>query len=48
MVNPISCYIEDTYLTRIVDYLKILMPNKLVLWSVRKDPIKLNMPSGSV
>lgn len=47
-VNPISFYLEDTYITRVVDYLKILMPNKLVLWQERKMLAKLNLPAGSV
>lgn len=47
-VNPISCYIEDTYITKIMDYLKILMPNKLVLWPTGKSTTKLKIPPGCV
>lgn len=47
-INPISCYIEDTYITKIMDYLKILMPNKLVLWPTGKPTTKLKIPPGCV
>lgn len=47
-VNPISCYIEDTYITTLMEYLKVLMPNKLVLWPIQRNKIKVNMPPGSV
>lgn len=47
-VNPISCYVEDTYITKIMEYFKILIPNKLVLWPTRKNRTKIHMPPGSV
>lgn len=35
-LNPISCFIEDVYITRLMDYLNNFIPTKLVLWPTRR------------
>nr|XP_023015386.1 vacuolar protein sorting-associated protein 13B-like [Leptinotarsa decemlineata] len=47
-VNPISCYIEDTYITRLMNYLSVFIPTRLVLLPIRKSILKLNNTSGCV
>nr|CAI5821779.1 unnamed protein product [Callosobruchus analis] len=48
IVNPLSCYIEDIYVTKLMEYFNTLTPNVLVLLPKQKSEVKLKMPGGSV
>ncbi|CAG9819390.1 unnamed protein product [Phaedon cochleariae] len=47
-VNPISCYIEDTYISKLMDYLSVFVPIKLVMWPHRNIRVNPHAMSGSV
>ncbi|CAH0555543.1 unnamed protein product [Brassicogethes aeneus] len=46
--QPVSCYIEDVYLSRLADCLKIFSPNKLVLWPAPERQLVENRTPGVV
>ncbi|VEN36376.1 unnamed protein product [Callosobruchus maculatus] len=48
IVNPLSCYIEDIYVTRLMEYFNTLTPNVLVMLPKQKSEVKFNVPAGSV
>nr|CAH7751442.1 unnamed protein product [Callosobruchus chinensis] len=48
VVNPLSCYIEDIYITKLMEYFSTLTPNVLVMLPKQKSEVKLNIPAGSV
>ncbi|XP_060527776.1 intermembrane lipid transfer protein VPS13B isoform X2 [Cylas formicarius] len=47
-LDPISCFIEDIYITRLLEYFKILSPVHLVLWPVGRNHVKLGTSATSV
>ncbi|XP_056633940.1 intermembrane lipid transfer protein VPS13B isoform X1 [Diorhabda sublineata] len=48
IINPISCFVEDRYITKLMDYFNVFIPTKLILWPDKKIPFKLNGTPGSV
>ncbi|KAJ8948160.1 hypothetical protein NQ318_009252 [Aromia moschata] len=40
--------ITDVYITRLVEYLNVFIPNKLVLWPAHRPVVKFNLNSGLV
>ncbi|XP_072392830.1 intermembrane lipid transfer protein VPS13B [Diabrotica undecimpunctata] len=48
VINPISCFVEDGYLTRLMEYFYVFIPTKLIMWPDKKIPLKLNGTAGSV
>ncbi|CAG9862164.1 unnamed protein product [Phyllotreta striolata] len=47
-VNPISIFIEDTYVACLMDYFNIFVPTNLICWQTVKNSQKLNGPPSSV
>lgn len=45
-IQPISAFIEDVYITRLLEYFSIFIPTKLVLWP--KRPKKINYSLNSI
>lgn len=46
--GPLSLYIEDSYITKIIDYLSVLNPPQLVVWSIEKKPKTCSIYAGMV
>lgn len=46
--KPLSSFIEDVYLARLKDYLKLLTPSNLIIWPKRSRSITFNLQSNSV
>lgn len=46
-ISPLSLFIEDTYITCLMDYLKTFTPTNLIVWSGRENSVKYNL-SGSL
>lgn len=47
-IEPVSIFIEDTYITKLLDYLKIFSPTKLIIWPKQKPTIKYDLHSSLV
>lgn len=47
-IEPLSVFIEDTYVTKLLDYLKIFSPTQLIIWPKRKPAIKYDLHSSLV
>lgn len=46
--QSLSLYVEDTYVTKVLDYLNDFLPTRLVMWSLPKTPKSLFIHLGLV